>query len=123
MTLAGRIAYHELDGFRLGDVGADQWRRLWMRGGLPRSYTAQTEAMSHDWLHNYITTFLERDVPQLGIDIPSKTLRRFWAMLCHYHGQLMNYSEFARSFGVADTTVRGYLDRLTAALVVRQLQP
>lgn len=122
-SLAGRIAYHELGGFRLDDVGKDQWRRLWMRGGLPRSYTAGTDALSHQWLEHYIATFLERDIPQLGISIPSSTLRRFWTMLCHYHGQIMNYAEFARSFGISDMTVRRYLDILEGTFMVRILQP
>jgi len=78
---------------------------------------------SDEWRRGFIRTFLERDLPQLGINIWSATLRRFWAMLAHYHGQIWNSSEFARSFGVADTTVRNYLDILTSALVVTQLQP
>lgn len=122
-SLAGRIAYHELGGFRLGDVGADQWRRLWMRGGLPPSFLAKTDAESQQWLGQYIATFLERDIPQLGINIPAATLRRFWTMLCHYHGQVMNYAEFARSFGVSDMTVRRYLDILEGTFMIRLLQP
>ncbi|HIJ66065.1 MAG TPA: ATP-binding protein [Candidatus Hydrogenedentes bacterium] len=122
-SLAGRIAYHELGGFRLGDVGADQWRRLWMRGGLPPSYVAQSDNLSQEWREQYIATFLERDIPQLGINIPAATLRRFWTMLCHYHGQVINYAEFARSFGVSDMTVRRYLDILEGTFMVRLLQP
>ena len=122
-SLAGRIAYHELGGFRLGDVGSEHWRTLWMRGGLPRSFTARTDTLSSQWLDQYIATFLERDIPQLGINIPSATMRRFWTMLCHYHGQVMNYAEFARSFGIADTTVRRYLDLLEGTFMVRLLQP
>lgn len=122
-SLAGRIAFHELGGFRLGDVGADAWRRLWLRGGLPRSYTARSDEMSNRWREQYVTTFLERDIPQLGITIPAATLRRFWLMLCHYHGQVLNFSELARSFGVSDMTVRRYLDILEGAFVVRLLQP
>ncbi len=122
-SLAGRIAYHELGGFRLDDIGGNQWRRLWMRGGLPRSYMAPTDKSSHQWLEQYIRTFLERDIPQLGITIPSVTLRRFWTMLCHYHGQILNYSEFARSFGISDMTVRRYIDILEGTFMVRLLQP
>lgn len=122
-SLAGRIAYHELGGLRLTDVGADQWRKLWMRGGLPRSFTARTEELSSLCREQYIATFLERDVPQLGISVPSATLRRFWTMLCHYHGQVMNYAEFARSFGISDMTVRRYLDILEGTFMVRLLQP
>lgn len=122
-SLAGRIFYHELGGLTLEDVGAAHDERLWFRGGLPRSYLARSLLESHEWRLGFIGTFLERDLPQLGINLSSTTLRRFWTMLAHYHGQTWNASEFARSFGVADTTVRGYLDRLTSALVVRQLQP
>lgn len=122
-SLAGRIAYHELGGFRVGDVGADHWRTLWLRGGLPRSYTAPTDEDSQLWLQQYVATFLERDIPQLGIAIPSAMLRRFWIMLCHYHGQILNYAEFARSFGVSDMTVRRYLDILEGTFMVRLLQP
>ncbi len=122
-SLAGRIAYHELGGFRLGDVGADHWRKLWLRGGLPRSFTARTEEQSHLWLAHYVATFLERDIPQLGITIPAATLRRFWIMLCHYHGQVLNHAEFARSFGVSDMTIRRYLDILEGTFMIRLLQP
>lgn len=122
-SLAGRIAYHELGGFRLPDVGPEHWRRLWMRGGLPRSYLADTDALSQEWLGQYIATFLERDIPQLGITIPAATLRRFWTMLCHYHGQVMNYAEFARSFGISDMTVRRYLEILAGTFMVRILHP
>ena len=122
-SLAGRIAFHELGGFRLSDVGADRWRRLWLRGGLPRAYTARNDKLSGRWREQYVVTFLERDIPQLGITIPAATLRRFWLMLCHYHGQVLNFSELARSFGVSDMTVRRYLEILESAFVLRLLQP
>jgi len=122
-SLAGRIFYHELGGLTLEDVGAAHSEKLWFRGGLPRSYLARSLLESHEWRLGFIRTFLERDLPQLGFHLSSATMRRFWTMLAHYHGQIWNASEFARSFGVADTTVRGYLDRLTSSLVVRQLQP
>jgi predicted AAA+ superfamily ATPase len=122
-TLAGRIVYHELKGFSLDEVGTRNYRRLWLRGGFPRAYLARSHAASDEWRRGFVRTFLERDVPQLGITIRSTTLRRFWTMLAHWHGQIWNASEFGRSFGVADTTVRNYLDILTSALVVRQLQP
>jgi hypothetical protein len=122
-SLAGRIKYHRLTGFGLDEVPDQNLNRLWIRGGFPRSYLAPDEEASFDWRRSFIRTFLERDLPQLGINISSTTMRRFWSMLAHYHGQTWNASEFARSFGVADTTVRRYLDKLTAALVVRQLQP
>ncbi len=122
-TLAGRIAYHELGGFSLGEIGPDNRRRLWTRGGFPRAYLARSAAESAEWRRGFIRTFLERDLPQLGITVSSTAMRRFWTMLAHYHGQVWNASEFGRSFGVADTTVWNYLDLLTAALVVRQLPP
>lgn len=122
-TLAGRIFYHQLKGFSLDEVGIKNHLKLWLRGGFPRSYLARSNAESHEWRRGFIRTFLERDLPQLGITIRSTTLHRFWTMLAHYHGQVWNSSEFARSFGVADTTIRNYLDLLTSAMVVRQLQP
>lgn len=122
-TLAGRIAYHELKGLALDEIGVGNHTRLWLRGGFPRSYLARTSSASDAWRRSFIQTFLERDLPQLGIAVRSATMRRFWSMLSHYHGQTWNSSEFARSFGVADTTVRGYLDMLTSALVVTQLPP
>lgn len=122
-TLAGRIAFHELTGFTLDEVGPDTCDRLWIRGGFPRSFLAATEEESARWRREFVRTFLERDIPQLGIRIPAPTLRRFWTMLAHYHGQVWNGAEFARSFGMANSTVRRYLDLLTGALVIRQLQP
>ncbi len=122
-SLAGRIMYHELGGFSLDEVGIEHHPRLWLRGGFPRSYLAASDSGSFQWRRGFVRTFLERDLPQLGISISAVALRRFWTMLAHYHGQIWNSSEFGRSFGVADTTVRSYLDRLTGALVVRQLTP
>ena len=122
-TLAGRVIYHELGGLSLDEVGAEKHPHLWLRGGFPRSFLARSQAVSHEWRRGFVQTFLERDLPQLGVNIRSTTLRRFWTMLSHYHGQVWNASEFGRSFGVADTTVRNYLDLLTSALVVRQLLP
>jgi hypothetical protein len=120
-SLAGRVHYHELHGFAIDEVGVKNADRLWLRGGFPRSYLASSNAASSEWRRAFISSFLERDLPQLGVNIRSATLRRFWMMLAHYHGQFWNSSEFARSFGVADTTVRNYLDLLTSALVVRQI--
>lgn len=122
-SLAGRIGYHELGGFALEEIGPRNALRLWSRGGLPRSYLARSERDSFAWRRGFIQTFVERDLPQLGVSVSSAAMRRFWTMLAHYHGQVWNASEFGRAFGVADTTVRGYLDRLTSALVVRQLAP
>jgi len=122
-TLAGRIAYYPLTGFSLDEVGGKSLSKLWLRGGFPRSYLAPSHAQSHTWRQQFITTFLERDIPQLGIQVGAATLRRFWTMLAHYHAQIWNASEFGRSFGVADNTVRNYLDILTSAFVIRQLHP
>ena len=122
-TLAGRIAYHQLAGFALDEVGSRNLGTLWRRGGLPPSYLARSERHSFEWRRGFVQTFVERDLPQLGVNVSAATMRRFWTMLAHYHGQVWNASEFGRSFGVADTTVRGYLDRLTSALVIRQLAP
>jgi hypothetical protein len=122
-TLAGRIAYYTLDGLSLREVGSTNHSKLWLRGGFPRSFLASSHANSQTWRQQFVTTFLERDIPQLGIRVSSATLRRFWTMLAHYHGQVWNASQFSRSFGVADNTVRGYLDILSSAFVVRQLQP
>ena len=122
-TLAGRIAFHTLDGFHLDEVGVGALDRLWLRGGFPRSFVARTEEASRRWRRNFVRTFLERDLPQLGVTVSAATLSRFWSMLAHYHGQTWNASEFARSFGVTDKTVRHYLDLLSAALVVRTLPP
>ena len=122
-TLAGRIAYYQLGGFRLSDVGSKYMNALWLRGGLPRSFLSETDEESLIWRRQYISTFLERDIPQLGITIPARTLRRFWTMLSHYHGQILNYSELGRSFGVSDMTVRRYCEILEGAFMIRLLQP
>lgn len=120
-TLAGRIAYHEMDGFQLDEVGPAKLDRLWIRGGFPRSFLASSEAASYDWRTSFVRTFLERDLPQLGVQIPATTLHRFWRMVAHYHGQVWNGAELARAFGVSESSVRRYLDLLTDALVLRQL--
>jgi uncharacterized protein len=122
-SLAGRVAYHELGGFDLGEVGLEAMGTLWWRGGFPRSFLASSDEASAEGRSSFLRSFLERDIPQLGIAIPAITLRRFWSMLAHYHAQVWNAGELARAFGVAATTVRRYLDLLTGALVVRQLQP
>lgn len=122
-SLAGRIIYHELDGLTLEETGVARLNTLWLRGGFPRSLLARTAADSYTWRRSFVQTFLERDLPELGITISSTTLRRFWTMIAHYHGQIWNASELARSFGVSDNTVRNYLDILSAALVVRQVPP
>ncbi len=120
-SLAGRIAFHVLDGFDVTEV--DDPERLWLRGAFPRSYLAHSDAASRRWRDGFIHTLLARDLPDLGSTIPSTTLRRFWTMLAHWHGQVWNGAEFGRAFGVSHTTVRRYLDLLTSVFVVRQLQP
>jgi predicted AAA+ superfamily ATPase len=122
-SLAGRIAYHELPGFSLDEVGPGRAERLWERGGFPRSFLAATGEESSDWRSSYVRTFLERDLPQLGVSFPAPTLGRLWRMLAHWHGQTWNACEIGRSFGVADTTVRRWLDALAATMVVRLLPP
>ena len=122
-SLAGRIGYYYLGGLHLNDVGQRHLQKLWLRGGFPRSFLAGSGDQSQQWLDNYLTTFLEKDIPQLGITIPAPTLRRFWMMLSHYHGQVVNFSEIGRSFGVSDMTVRKYIDILESTFIVRTLQP
>ena len=122
-SLAGRIAYHELPGFTLDEIGIDKLDKLWLRGSFPRSFLARTHADSTAWREAFIKTFLERDVPQFGIAIPSATLERFWAMLAHSHGQVWNASEFARSFGVSHHATRRYLEALQTTFMVRTLRP
>lgn len=122
-SLAGRIAHHELPGLALGETGADALDTLWLRGGFPRSYLAASEAASQRWRQEFIRTYLERDIPALGLRLAPATLRRFWSMLAHYHGQTWNGSELARAFGVTERTVRHYLDILAGTFMVRILQP
>jgi len=120
-SLAGRIAYHHLPGLSMEETGPRFLNRLWLRGGFPRSFLASSDEQSHRWMEEMVATFLQRDLPELGFGIPSQTLFRFWKMLAHYHGQIWNASEFARSFGVSDMTVRSYLDLLAGTFMIRQL--
>lgn len=122
-TLAGRVEFIELAGFGLGEVGAARWEELWVRGGFPRSFLANTDEDSAAWREGLVRTFLERDIPQLGIAIPAPAMRRFWTMLAHFHGQTWNASALAQAMGLSDKTVRSYLDILTGTFMVRQLQP
>lgn len=122
-SLAGRISYYELPGFSLAEVTEKHHSKLWLRGGFPASYIARTNSESDLWRRDFIKTFLERDLPQLGVQTPSSVLRRFWTMLAHYHGQIWNASEFARSFGVTNKTVNHYLDLLASAFVIDVLRP
>lgn len=120
-SLAGRSAYIEVTPFNLSEVADTD--KLWLRGGFPKSYLAANDEESQDWREFYIKTFLEQDVPNLGINIPSESLRRFWMMISHYHGNIFNASELSRSFGTSDVTIKKYLDILTGTFMIRQLQP
>jgi predicted AAA+ superfamily ATPase len=121
-SLAGRIAYVELQGFGLPDVG-ERWQRLWLRGGYPRPYLARTDEESLRWRRDLIRTYVEQDLPQLGITIGAGTIHRFWMMLAHYHAQIWNGAELARAFGIAESTVKRYLDLLANTFMVRVLSP
>lgn len=122
-TLAGRTEFVELSGFNLKEAGNDSSEKLWLRGSFPLSYLAQNNDDSLAWRNNFIRTFLERDIPQLGITIPAAAMRRFWTMLAHFHSQPLNASEIGRSLGLNDKTIRSYLDILTGTFMIRQLQP
>lgn len=120
-SLLGRAAYHELTPFSHHEVvGLD---RLWLRGGYPRVWLARSDPDAFELLQQYVTVFLERDVPSFGVRVSPVTLRRFWMMLAHVHGQVLNHSELARSFGVSDKTIASYVDLLTQTFMVRQLHP
>jgi uncharacterized protein len=120
-TLAGRIAYLEIQPFDL--VEAHEQDKLWLRGGFPDSYLAESDATSFEWRRQYVKTFLEQDIPNLGIKISPQNLRRFWMMLAHYHGNIFNAEELSRSLGINNKSVRHYLDILTGTFMIRQLQP
>ena len=122
-SLAGRISYYSLNGFAVDEIDSKDELKLWIRGGFPRSYLASSEKESFAWRKDFIRTFLERDIPQLGFHIPAMTLHRFWNMLAHYHGQIWNGSELGRAFGMSHASVKRYVDLLTDALVVWQLKP
>ena len=122
-TLAGRITYHELQGFGLADVGAKNWRRLWFRGGYPRSYLARNDVESFDWRGDLRRSYAGQDLPALGPGFPARTVERVWEMLAHYHGQIWNASEIARAFAVSHTTSRRYLDLLVDTFMIRLLPP
>ncbi len=122
-SLAGRIEVIETSGFTLDETGTDSAAALWWRGGFPRSFTAATQADSRTWRREFIRTVVERDLPLLGMNVPAPAIHRFWAMLAHCHGQVWNAADPARSLGVNESTVRRYLDWLTQAYLVRQLQP
>lgn len=122
-TLAGRIGFVEITPFTLVETGSDNSDVLWLRGGFPLSYLAASGEESWRWRESYLKTFLERDIPALGIQIPPSTLRRFWMMLAHYHGQQFNASEIGKSLGTSDTTVSRYLEILAGTFMIRRLIP
>ena len=122
-SLAGRVGIVDLAGFDLAEIGPKRWRTLWLRGGFPRAWLAPHDRASAVWRRSFVQTFLERDIPQLGITVPAETLRRFWTMLAHYHGQVWNAAEFARALGSSEGTARRYLDILTGAFMMRALPP
>jgi uncharacterized protein len=122
-SLAGRVGFIDLFGFNIEEVGAEHSTNLWLRGGFPRSFLAIDEVASMVWRDDLIRTFLERDIPQLGISIPAETLRRFWTMVAHYHGQIWNAAQLARSLGTSENTARRYLDILSGAYMIRILPP
>ena len=122
-SLAGRLETIAMSGFSLAEVGRTLRTRHWLRGGLPPSFLARTEADSLAWRKHFIQTFLERDLPQWNLVAAASALLRFWTMVAHYHGQTWNAAEPARSLGVSEPTARRYLDILTGVLMIRQLQP
>ena len=124
-SLAGRIAYHELPPFRIEEVGtsAATASRLWVRGGFPRSFLAKDDERSLDWRSRFLRTFVERDLPQLGVSVPATTMRRFWTMVAHCHGNVWNNAELGRALGVTAPTIGTYLDTLVDALILRRLPP
>jgi len=122
-TLAGRIAYRELGGLDVEDTGSDAVFVRWLRGGFPRSFLAPNDARSFAWRREFVRTFLERDLPQLGVRLPAPALGRFWAMTAHLHGQLWNHAEMARALGGSAKAARTCRDLLEAALVLRVLRP
>lgn len=122
-SLAGRIEILELAPFDVLEVEPGEETALWIRGGFPRSLLAESDEASVAWRASFIATYLERDIPQLGPRIPAETLRRFWTMLAHRQGAILNLSELARSLAVSGKTVAGYLDLLVDLLLVRRLEP
>jgi len=122
-SLAGRVSHIDIAGFDLSETGVTQYEKLWLRGGFPRSFLARNNLASLAWRRDYIRDFLQRDLSELGITIPVATLGRFWSMVAHFHAGIWNAAEFARSLGASENTARHYLDLLSGAWAVRQLQP
>lgn len=122
-SLAGRVSFIDVTGFSLAELPPGQMSQLWWRGGFPRAYLATHDASARQWLEDFRRTYLERDIPQLGIQVPAVTLGRFWTMVAHYHGQVVNFAELARSLGASEPAARRYLDILSGTYVARQLPP
>jgi predicted AAA+ superfamily ATPase len=122
-SLAGRVRYIEMPPLQLTEVGADQLNALWLRGGFPDSFMASSDQASMDWRLDFLRTYLERDIPALGPRIPAATLRRFWTMLAHVQGGLLNAAALAEGLGVSGQTIGRYLDLLVDLMLVRRLQP
>lgn len=122
-SLAGRVEFIDLHGFDIGETGTENIRKNWVRGGFPNAFLAKTDTDSSRWKEGFIRTFLQRDLPQFGIQVPEPTMRRFWTMLSHAHGQVLNSSSLARSMGMTDKTIRQYVDHLEQTYMVRVLPP
>jgi predicted AAA+ superfamily ATPase len=122
-SLAGRISTIEMSGFSLSEVGKEAQNTLLRRGGFPLSFTAPSEKSSLEWRKDFVRTFLERDIPQFGFNIPSNSLFRFWSLLAHYHGQIWNGAEAARALSVGESSARRYVDLLQDLFMVRLLHP
>ncbi|MDQ3349661.1 MAG: ATP-binding protein, partial [Acidobacteriota bacterium] len=122
-SLAGRVSFVDVTGFSLGELHTHDLSRLWWRGGFPRAYLATDDVATRQWHDDFRRTFLERDIPQLGIQVPATTLGRFWTMVAHFHGQILNQAELARALGSSEPTARRYLDILSGTYMVRQLTP
>ncbi len=122
-SLAGRVQFVSVSGFSLAEVGPDEQDRLWLRGGFPRSFLAASDSAADRWLGGFRQTFLERDIPALGVRVPAETLGRFWTMMAHYHGQTWNGAELARAMGSSPSAVNHYSDLLDGTFMVRVLQP
>ena len=122
-SLAGRVGFVDLGGLNLAEVGPKAGDALWLRGGFPRSFLATTDPASARWRSDFLRTFLEQDLPQLGVRTAAETLRRFWTMIAHFHGQVWNGAEFARALSASEPTARHYLDLLCGTYMVRRLQP
>jgi len=122
-TLAGRISFVDMTGFTINEIGTGSYPKLWKRGSFPMSFLSDSENDSFLWRNDFIRTFLERDIPQLGIKIHANNIRRFWVMMAHNHGQILNASVIGRSLSISSPTVKHYIDILSGAYMVRQIQP